>query len=495
NEAVAGGIAADPALADMGCTLVAAAIDGGMLDWISVGDSALLLVREDGVQRLNADHSMRAVLADMVEKGRMDADVAARSPGRHALRSAVSGGPIKLIDRSPAPVALHAGDVLLLASDGLDTLAADTLAALVAKARDGDAPALAAAILAQVQALAGPKQDNTTVVCYRPVPPAGARHASPPPTAGKGGALAALKRLLTGKSKADAAKPMTHDAAAARMRRRAGFWPVGALSAAAMLGAMTAASADQAPAADKPVAYGLTVMDGERTRAQGAAVALTPDGWLITSAALVKSADERLLVTDASGWQAPARLVARDKAWDLAILRVDAQGLASIPIAATSIATGAPVHAVLPAGAGGDGGDVVRGAVGATVHATIKSGGKRIEGVFLSHNALFGASGYGSPLLDDCGALVGMNRTDPTIGGGLFSRRDPLDAPTTHAIALPAARIAALLADHDVPYARRTAACVDEVRRAQDAARAAAEKARAAEERARALAEKAEADA
>ena len=87
-----------------------------------MGDSPLWLFRDGRLRRLNADHSMAPVLASLVAAGRMTAEQAATDSKRHALRSAVMGDAIHLVDVSSQPVAVRKTDRLLLASDGLMTL-------------------------------------------------------------------------------------------------------------------------------------------------------------------------------------------------------------------------------------------------------------------------------------------------------------------------------------------------------------------------------------
>ena len=167
NRAVRARQAAEPALSEMGTTLVAAAVEDGLLHWASVGDSPLWLWRDGGLERLNADHSMRPVLRDLVEMGRLTEDEARTDPRVHHLRSVLGGDDdVPLLDLPAAGRPLRAGDVVLLASDGLETLPEDRIAALVADRR-GDARAIVRALLDAVTAAAKPGQDNTTVVAYR----------------------------------------------------------------------------------------------------------------------------------------------------------------------------------------------------------------------------------------------------------------------------------------------------------------------------------------
>ncbi len=168
NKAIADAIAENPELDSMGSTLVAAVVSSEGLNWISVGDSPLWLFREGQLERLNADHSMAPVLADLVATGRMTAEEAARDPSRHSLRSAVMGDDIHLIDVSSQPVAVEQGNRLLLASDGLMTLSDQEIEAILKKTQDAPLEDSAAALIQAVEDAEQPHQDNTTVLLYAP---------------------------------------------------------------------------------------------------------------------------------------------------------------------------------------------------------------------------------------------------------------------------------------------------------------------------------------
>ena len=168
NKAIADTIAENPDLDSMGSTLVAAVVASEGLNWISVGDSPLWLFREGKLERLNADHSMAPILADLVAKGHMTEEEAARDPRRHSLRSAVMGDDIPLIDVSSQPVAVEKGDRLLLASDGLLTLSEQEIAAILHKTQDAPLEDSAAALIQAVEDAEHPHQDNTTILLYAP---------------------------------------------------------------------------------------------------------------------------------------------------------------------------------------------------------------------------------------------------------------------------------------------------------------------------------------
>ena len=169
NKAIADAIAENPNLDSMGSTVVTAVVSSEGLNWISVGDSPLWLFRKGTLERLNADHSMAPILADLVAKGGMTAEEAAQDPRRHALRSAVMGDDIHLIDVSSHPVAVEKGDRLLLASDGLLTLRNQEIADILKKTQDAPLEDSAAALIQAVEAAEYPHQDNTTLLLYAPV--------------------------------------------------------------------------------------------------------------------------------------------------------------------------------------------------------------------------------------------------------------------------------------------------------------------------------------
>ena len=171
NDAVADAVAADSALNGMGATLVAALCFGGRVEWLSVGDSYLYLCRDAQLTRINPLHTYAATLDAMADRGEISRQTALAHPDRPALTSVVMGWPMEQV--AQGDVALQRGDVLVLASDGLDTLADDEIVALCeAGAGDagGDTPArwIADALLNRVDHHARPYQDNATVIVVLP---------------------------------------------------------------------------------------------------------------------------------------------------------------------------------------------------------------------------------------------------------------------------------------------------------------------------------------
>ena len=157
---------ADPNLSEMGATLVAAVVIGPALYWVSVGDSLLWVFRDGRLHRLNADHSMRPLLQDLVELGRMTEEEALHDPRANQLRSVIYGDAVPLIDMNADGFALERGDLVVLASDGLETLPDEALAEVIEAGRR-DAQGIVEALLDAIAGVGRPGQDNTTVLVYR----------------------------------------------------------------------------------------------------------------------------------------------------------------------------------------------------------------------------------------------------------------------------------------------------------------------------------------
>ena len=151
----------DRRLRGMGTTVVAALHDGRGVDWLSVGDSPMWLFAGGELHRLNEDHSMAPLLAELVRAGELTADRARRDRRRHMLRSAVMAAAPDLVDCGYRACRLLPGDFLLIASDGLETLAEDEIAERLHAAKGGAGEA-ADALMSGLRAAAGPYQDNAT---------------------------------------------------------------------------------------------------------------------------------------------------------------------------------------------------------------------------------------------------------------------------------------------------------------------------------------------
>lgn len=154
------------AVQGMGTTLLALILRGRTARWISVGDSPLYLIRAGELHRLNRIHSKATELEEKVLAGQISEEEARTDPTRHTLLSALIGDTIYDVD-DPPPVDLWVGDVLIAATDGIETLTSQEITAVVCRLNDKDAAALADGLLQAVQSKQMPRQDNTTVVVIR----------------------------------------------------------------------------------------------------------------------------------------------------------------------------------------------------------------------------------------------------------------------------------------------------------------------------------------
>lgn len=149
-----------PELTGMACTLVSAALIGEELNWASVGDSHVYLIRDSQLHKLNADHSYGGYLERLRADGmevEADADIAP-----DMLMSAVNGEAISEIDCREQAFMLRANDRLLMASRGLNTLDNNTI--LRTSAICSDAKGCVAALLRGVKEIGEASHANTTVI-------------------------------------------------------------------------------------------------------------------------------------------------------------------------------------------------------------------------------------------------------------------------------------------------------------------------------------------
>ncbi len=151
----------DPAASGMGTTVTAALLDetSGTAAIGHVGDSRAYRVRDGALEQLTVDHS---VVAELVRAGRLTEEEALEHPYRSAITRAL--GTEEDVDVDTLTVALQAGDVYLLCSDGLTSMVRDDeIAALVSDHGD-DPDALAGALVDAANAAGG--DDNVTVVLF-----------------------------------------------------------------------------------------------------------------------------------------------------------------------------------------------------------------------------------------------------------------------------------------------------------------------------------------
>ena len=154
----------------MGSTLLATIIVGDALWWLSVGDSPLYLYRDDGLEKLNEDHSMAPQIDMLVKIGALTPEEGRYHPSRNTLTSVVSGHAIETIDCPPTPMTLCAGDIIIVSSDGLQYLPDAQISEILAASTTLPSQEIADVLLAALSALDDPEQDNIAFAVIKIVP-------------------------------------------------------------------------------------------------------------------------------------------------------------------------------------------------------------------------------------------------------------------------------------------------------------------------------------
>lgn len=148
-------------LGSIGTTFIAASVKDGMLDFISVGDSRIALVRGGAVIALNRAHNFAAELETAAARNDGNITTAESDPRRAALTSYLGMRSLQKVDLPVEPIRLLHGDKIVLMTDGIfGTVDNDTIAeALEPGAADG-AERLERAVLAKHTV----NQDNLTAI-------------------------------------------------------------------------------------------------------------------------------------------------------------------------------------------------------------------------------------------------------------------------------------------------------------------------------------------
>lgn len=152
----------------MGGTVITTFVQDDTLRWVSVGDSGLYLFRSRQLWRLNEIHSLAPQIDMMARQGVMNEDDARNHPQRGCLTSALVGAEIERIDCPAEPVRLMPGDVVLMASDGLEVLDDSEIRDVLCRSHTGSSQEIARALMDAVALQEAPDQDNVSIVVIKP---------------------------------------------------------------------------------------------------------------------------------------------------------------------------------------------------------------------------------------------------------------------------------------------------------------------------------------
>jgi serine protease Do len=159
---------------------------------------------------------------------------------------------------------------------------------------------------------------------------------------------------------------------------------------------------------------------GQLPAGAGSAVALTPDGFLLTSAHVVAGAARRGRASFADGREERFEVVGRDPLSDLALVRLENGGLTPAELGdATRLRVGQLVVAIgNPHGFAGSVTAGVVSALGRSLPARSRRTGRIIDSVIQTDAAL-NPGNSGGALADSRGCVVGINTAVAGVGLGL----------------------------------------------------------------------------
>lgn len=160
NTAVFEASEENPEWKGMGSTVVVAAIRGGEVGLLNVGDSPAYLFRNGSPQLISQDHSWPA---EQVRLGVIKPEDAVDHPLKHRLTRAV--GVWESIQSFTDRIEIHEGDTVVLCSDGVESagVSVEEMGKLLLK--DGDLDSGAKRVIERCRELGAP--DNVTVAVAR----------------------------------------------------------------------------------------------------------------------------------------------------------------------------------------------------------------------------------------------------------------------------------------------------------------------------------------
>lgn len=252
---------------------------------------------------------------------------------------------------------------------------------------------------------------------------------------------------------------------------------------------------EEAPAPARGIVQVVVMGTGNESRRTASGFVVQAN-HVVTAAHVVEDEDRISVVVPSEGAQRPmlvARVGAVETYADLALLVVGGLDLEPLVLAYD----GFDVERNVVSAGFWDAADPeslpsiaeTRGAVGE--HHLLPETRDDAAVALLRHNAMIPAAGYGGPLLNDCGEVVGVNRGSPETSRRALRRGQ---APQGEVYAAGVTAIIRLLQPAGVTFTRTESSCPDPVAVAQAEAERAAEQARLAEEDAARLAEEKEAE-
>ena len=268
----------------------------------------------------------------------------------------------------------------------------------------------------------------------------------------------------------------------AGLRRYGSTWRAGIAAALLMLPVAAPAVLDEAVVSEQVVV--VRVYSDDQLAAEAAGVVVNDQGDVLTSAAVL-DAGPRASVVTLDSTELVAQRTWKGADWGLALLRVEGLPGPGLPLSTAEILRGAAVFAVTPAPGSGS----AEFSPGAVAGLTTHSFGADEPG-YVQHVAAIDRSGYGSPVVNECGEVIGINV--PAPGDiNLFSVPRNIK-PKETVYALGVGEIVTRLRAEDIEYVAVADACKTAAERAEEERKKAEEEAAEEKQRAEEAKEQAE---
>jgi serine/threonine protein phosphatase PrpC len=163
NRKLARYVADNPDKKGMGGTLVLCAIVAKKIYWLSVGDSLIYRFGKGGLTRLSADHSLATGIDNLASLGQIDPRIAKKMASRNTLTSALLGEELKKIDCPAQGAVLSKGDIIVVASDGIQTLAESEISDFILNSKTQGVAGQVSSLIQEVESMDAFGQDNLAI--------------------------------------------------------------------------------------------------------------------------------------------------------------------------------------------------------------------------------------------------------------------------------------------------------------------------------------------
>ena len=200
------------------------------------------------------------------------------------------------------------------------------------------------------------------------------------------------------------------------VRGGGGAWGAVLAAAVAAVPAWSWAQLDEAELGKQVVT--VRVYKGRDVEGDWSGVVVNDQGDVLTSAEVLAAGRRVTVVVLGEEEEREAAEQWREEGAGLGLVRVEGLEGSGLVVSEAGLAPGAKVFAVMP-GEGTGGVEVVEGTVGVV---GIRPVDEDVEVRFVQHDAMVTARGYGSPLVNECGQVVGLNVPDPKKEQGRLQR-------------------------------------------------------------------------